>query len=346
VIKTVDKKNQATIQLNGQRYNAISGSPINSIDGVIRKSVQNNYSQHLKPKNNNQPKTTTVHPIHNLEKKPIPSQTLMRQAVTKPTKHTRLITKINNPVNQVTNSPKVVPPTFVGNINPRTATRAQSYSRSPQIDRFGATVKNVPRPNPNFSQQPIQPVEPAKKDIYELAVAKANAHEQPPLTKKELKQLHPKHSFRGKALAYTAVVILGVSLLGFGVYQNIPNLMAKVASIKAGFAVHLPSYKPSGFSLASVGYQPGTVQFDYKSNIDKRNFTLTEHSSNWDSETLVSSIVVPTQGHNYQKITVDGQSVYLYGKNQASWVSNGIWYQVQGNSSLSTNQIIKLATTV
>ena len=346
VIKTVDKKNRTTIQLNGQRYNAISGSPINTIDGVIRKPVQNNYSQHLTTKNNNQPKTQTVHHIHNLEKKPTPSQTLMRQAVTKPTKSTRLITKINTPINQITNSPKIVPPTFVGNINPRTATRARTYAKSPQIDRYGAAVKTAPRPSISFNQQPIRPIEPAKKDLYDLAIAKAKAHEQPPLTRKELKRLHPKHFFKGKALAYTAVVVMGLSLLGFGVYQNIPNLMAKVASIKAGFAVHLPGYKPSGFSLASVGYQPGTVQFAYNSNIDKRHFTLTEHSSNWDSATLVSSIVIPTQGHNYQKITVAGQSIYLYGKDQAAWVSNGIWYQVQGNSSLSTNQIIKLATTV
>jgi len=343
----MDKTNRATIQLNGQRYNAISGTPINSIDGVIRKTVQNNYPQHLTPKNNNQPKTLPVHPIHNLEKKPTPSHTLMRQAVTKPTKNTRLISKIHNPMNQVSNSLKIVPPTFIGKINPRTATRAQTYTKSPQIDRYGAAVKNAPtRPNLSFNQRSVQPAEPVKKDLYDLAIDKANAHEQPPLTKKELKQLHPKHFFRGKALAYTAVVIMGLSLLGFGVYQNIPNIMAKVASIKAGFAVHLPGYKPSGFSLASVGYQPGTVQFDYNSNIDNRKFTLTEHSSNWDSATLVSSIVVPTQGHDYKKITVAGQSVYLYGKNQASWVSNGIWYQVQGNSSLSTNQIIKLATTV
>jgi hypothetical protein len=239
---------------------------------------------------------------------------------------------------------------MVGSINPGIARRAKTFRLSNQISRFGAPIKSADQHKTSIDHIAIQAVKPvaevAKKDLFEQAIENANSHQQPPLTKKELKVLHGKHPLKGKIISYMALGIMGLAIIGYGIYQNAPNIMVKIASIKAGFAATLPSYRPSGFSLSTIDYQPGTIAFNFNGNIDSRKYTITEHSSNWDSATLVSSIVVPTQGNNYKKVMVNGQLVYLYGRDQASWVSNGIWYQVKGDGSLSTNQLIQLATTL
>jgi hypothetical protein len=339
----VDKPAKTTIKLNGQSYDALSGQPIGgpraaSIDGIVKpsaKSVQKSYSKPRTPK-----------PV---VKKPLPSQTLMREAVRKPAK-TRQVSKTVSPLSLTANT--IQTPVMYGSIDPKLARRAKSFKLSPKVSRFGATVRQADPSSPYLKPTPtaaeaIQAKKARPTDtMLERAVAKATSHEQPKLTKKDLKALHGKRPLKGRIVGYSAIGLTALVVLGYAVYQNIPNIMVKVASVRAGFAASLPAYRPSGFTLANVGYQPGTVSFDFKSNIDSRKFAITEHSSNWDSATLVSSVVIPTEGHNYKKIQIDGQELYLFGNDQAAWVSNGIWYQIRGNDSLSTNQIIQFATTL
>ena len=341
----VDNKAKTTIKLNGQSYNALSGQIIGAapknIDGIVGRphTVQKNYSTSRTPK-----------PLNHQAKKPQPSKTLKREAVKKPAK-TRQIAKTDSPLVLSSSKTLIQTPVMYGSIDPKLARRAKSFKQSPKVSRFGATVRQADPASPYLKlpakQEPMKTIsKPATESLLERAVAKATSHEQPPLTKKELKALHGKRPLKGRIVGYSAVGLMALVVLGYAVYANIPTVMVKVASVRAGFAASLPSYRPSGFSLASVGYQPGTVSFDFKSNVDSRKFAITEHSSNWDSATLVSSVVIPTEGHNYKKVQIDGQEVYFFGNDQAAWVSNGVWYQVQGNGSLSTNQIIKFATTL
>ena len=242
---------------------------------------------------------------------------------------------------------------MAGSIDPKLERRARSFKLSNNISRFGAQTRQLPYQPPSKIHQTITQTTPkvmpktATARILENALDAANSHEQKsPLSRKELKQLRGKRPLRGKGAAYATIGLMAVIVIGYAVYQNLPNVMVKVASVRAGFSAQLPSYHPSGFTLSSVGYRPGIVAFNFLGNIDNRKFTITEHSSNWDSTTLVSSIIVPTEGTNYKQLMVAGQSIYLYGNDQAAWVNNGIWYQVQGDGSLSTNQLIQLATTL
>ena len=338
----VDKTAKTTIKLNGQSYNALSGQPIGgprpaSIDGIVKPSAKTMQKSYSKPRT---PKVAV--------KKPLPAQTLMRQAVRKPAK-TRQIGKTDSPLSLTTT--KIQTPVMYGSVDPKLARRAKSFKLSPKVSRFGATVRQADPSSPYIkaasAAEPVQAKQARPTDtMLERAVAKATSHEQPKLTRKDLKALHGKRPLKGRIVGYSAIGLMALVVLGYAVYQNIPNIMVKIASVRAGFAASLPAYRPSGFTLANVGYQPGTVSFDFKSNIDNRKFAITEHSSNWDSATLVSSVVIPTEGHNYKKILIDGQQIYLFGNDQAAWVSNGIWYQIQGNGSLSTNQIIQFATTL
>lgn len=324
-----------------------------SIDGFVGKSKKLNNS--IKPNPIiNRPKPDAPiknRPITNITKKPNPSKTLMRASVNKPTKTTRLISKVNSPITAIQKPTTIKTPVMIGSIDPKIARRAKTIKLSNSISRFGGTINPdnykiedlkhksaITATNQKSSENQV------KSDLFTRAIENATSHQQPPLTKKEIKKLHGKNPKRGRLISYLAVGTMALAVLGFAVYKNIPNVMVKVASVRAGFAANMPSYQPSGFSLNSVGYRPGMVAFNFKSNVGNRNFTLTEHSSNWDNTTLVSNILVPTTGHNYKKVMIAGQEVYFYGRDQAAWVNSGIWYQVKGDGSISTNQIIKLAT--
>jgi len=357
----VDSQHKSTIQINGIRYNAFSGKSIkpiasNSIDGFVKpvrpKVNQDNDSGQKSPLPTNQHYFSTPRNVNNISHQPTKSTTLMRSAVTKPDKKYRPITKINAPIPANNNQPMIKKPPMVDQVDPKLERRAMTYRQNKMISRYNATVYPAQdyqntntvaqRPNSIIADQQTQVA--AKKDIFQEAIDNATSHTQPKLTKKQLKAIHGKQPRKFKLISTLAVGLFIVAILSFAVYQNIPNIMAKVAASKAGFAVSIPNYKPSGFSLANVGYQPGTVQFNYKSNLSNNKYSVIEHSSTWDSATLVSSLLLPTSGNQYKEVTLNGMQVYLYGKDEASWVNHGVLYIIKGNGSLSTNQLIQLAT--
>ncbi len=338
------KSTRSTLKINGRDYDAGTGKPIAaqnpvSIDGVIRK-----------------PKPNKTHPIQHLIVHPAPSQTLMRSAVRKPLKSNRLIRSVDTPIGLTTRSPLIESSPMVGRIDPGLAKRAKTFRHSVEISRFGATLKSAPSlpeakasldsPTEALAERVKSIARPTGANLLERAIENANSHNQPKLSRKEARLQHVKRKERGRGASVVLISLMGILVLAYAIYVNMPNVMVKVASVRAGFSAVLPSYRPAGYSLASVNYQPSTVSFNFSSNTDNRKFAITEHSSNWDSATLLSSAIVPIEGSHYQKITLDGQNVFLYGNDQAAWVTNGILFQVNGNSSLSDNQILQLATTL
>lgn len=337
----MDTDSKTTIKLNGQSYDAKSGLPLNhalSLDGVL--SGPSAHESH-----------TTLSAKHHL-KHPAAARTLMRQGVAKPSKSARQIEGVSLALSPLKRSSLIEAPVMATRIDSKLAQRAKSFKPSGQISRFGATLRSASTETPSTSHDGLAVervksiAKPVGASLLEKAVANAHSHEQPKLGKKELRATRTKHPRRGHRAAYATVGLMALVVIAYAVYANIPNVMVKVASVRAGFSAVLPSYRPSGFSMSAVGYRAGVVRFNFTSNSDHRQFSLSEHSSSWDSATLVSSVIVPTQGQNYQRLTLDGQTVYLFGKDQAAWVSNGIWYQVSGNGALSTAQILKLATTL
>jgi hypothetical protein len=120
--------------------------------------------------------------------------------------------------------------------------------------------------------------------------------------------------------------------------------MMRVAAARSGVHISLPGYKPSGFAVGKFTYSPGTVAFDFSSH-DNRAYNVTAKTSNWNSETLLDNFVA-TNNKDYQTLQAGGRTIYIYGNNNASWVNNGIWYQLTANGSLSTNQVLDLAQSI
>lgn len=115
------------------------------------------------------------------------------------------------------------------------------------------------------------------------------------------------------------------------------------ATAQSGLAAaSLPAYRPSGFSLSRrIQADPGRIVLSFQSNSDDRSFTVTQVSSNWNSQTLADSFLTGKQSQRLQQS--NGKTVYIYDGSNATWVDGGIWYRIEGKSMLNTSQLLQLA---
>jgi hypothetical protein len=236
--------------------------------------------------------------------------------------------------------------------------RAESVTKSEQIKKFsvaqsGATTHiNLTeiRPTPLFdnSIEYSRPSHIKKADLLEKAMQAAQGHNEPAYKHKE--KLHHKIAKKvgisGRAVAITSTVLAGLLVGGFYAYQNIPKLAVRVASNRAGIKASIPSYSPAGFSInGPIQYRSGQVVVGFKSNIDERNYTLTQQNTSWSSDTLLDKFLVNNK-KQYQTYQDKGRTIYIYDTNNATWVDGGIWYQIEGQSQLSSDQLVRIASSL
>jgi hypothetical protein len=329
-----------------------------SIDGLI--SNAKHTTVQVKPKT---PQANNRRGLKHTMPQPDRSATLMRASVEKPLKnHYRLIGRSTSPLSVISKSPGIISSTMVGSIDRRVAKRAQSIRLSSKVSRFGSIegVNGEPVIHSIAPEPPRQPIynQPAAEatdsnrptikqpDMFERAIEQATAHQQPKLTKKQLRQLNGKAKNNRKLAVYGLGILVVFAALGVFVYSNMQNIMVKIASSRAGFSAVIPSYHPAVFALASVSYQSGLVSMNYNNANSSSHYTINERPSSWDDPTLLNSLVIPASGNHYKTLMVAGQTLYVYNNSQVVWVSDGILYQLAGGNSLSKLQLEKLATTL
>lgn len=279
------------------------------------------------------------------------SQTLMRSIVKKPS-----VAKPAHAVAGTTTQPK---PIIVqsGGAHHREE-RAKMLSKSSHISKFahGSSITKVNAHVPvaaapkvakaksydiaNTPPTPIvipdnKPLRELHRDLFETAMQNSTSH-----TAKK----HVIHKRRHKAARLTVAAASLLLLVGFFAYQNAPNLALKRASSTIGFTASVPGYQPNGFRRSGpVQYQPGKVTISFRSNSDSRAYTLTQASSSVDDQTIRSRFL---KGQSYQTLNADGQTSYLYGADNLTWVRNGIWYTIEGDSALSKDQLLNIASSL
>ncbi len=144
----------------------------------------------------------------------------------------------------------------------------------------------------------------------------------------------------------TTTVLAALLIAGFIAYQNMPNLAMRVAAARAGFPATMPSYQPAGFALdGAIQYYPGQITVNFKSDSDNRIFSVTQKPSKWTSETLLDRVVA-IDSRPYQTFQDKGKIIYIYDGSNATWVSGGIWYEIAGNSSLTSDQLLRIASSL
>lgn len=316
--------------------------------------------KHASRAHHGQPKIVAAH-------KPKPAKTLMRHAVQKPERRDLPTTKRQYPIAKKTPGVGISPKLSVNTVNTRRAERAERTPKSQHIGKFKPsmsshrivptvkplTVAAVPAhaepvarhtqkithgPQPTHHTKSPHATHLEKVDIFEKALAEATSHEQP---KHKTHRRKTYKRFVNSLAALGAVLVIG----GFVTYLNRSSVQLQVASVKAGFQASMPSYAPSGFERQSANSQDKAVAINFVSPTSSQAFTLTQQSSDWDSQTLFDSIVA-ADDNSYQTIQSNGRTIYIYGKSNAAWVDGGILYKVSGNANLSSDQIISLATSM
>jgi hypothetical protein len=362
---------QAIIELNGQRFNALTGTALDpfipqlqrNVDGILPADEARQYlDEAAKLAPVRQPLTKVVssptmsdivrpEANHLQAKTPQASSTLMRTAVAKPGKSFKRHTTV-----QVANSGKVTAaPVYaieikaaVHAVNPVREQRAKHVAKSQAVRRFTpvkpshhiavATVSALPQAPVHHDATPtVSEVPATTTDIFAKALQNATSHKQT----KHAKKRHI--SGRGAVIAasFAAVVVM----TGLVATNDATNVKMYLASSKAGFSAALPSYHPAGYRVGNISYNSGVVAVDYMSNSDQRAYTLVQKASNWDSETL-RELFVSQQARNYQTVESAGRTIYIFGNRQATWVSGGVWYLLNSNGSLSERQLVDLASSL
>lgn len=360
------------IELNGQKYDALTGKMLGSAaaapkptrpstakDAAAKAILQG--PKHLDgfTRRPGAAKVTQVAPkVHHQTEK---SKTLMRTVVKKPVAPAKIHAKTPATSPVAAKSTHKPTATLMESVRPGRAIRAIHIPKSNLISKFGqaaAAIKTQALPvkaEPTVVAKDIDSIEapaiinhpsqtPVLADPFQSAIEQSVSHEQPKLRKAKIhhrvaKKLH----VSPQIVNFAAVTVLALGISGFVAYQNLPELAMRVTATRAGLHASLPSYQPSGFAMAGpIQYQPGEVTLNYKSNSDERGFNVVQKNSSWNSETLLENFVTASN-KPYQTFQANGRTIYIYDGNKATWVDGGIWYNIDGKSNLNSDQLLRIA---
>lgn len=355
------------IKLNGRSYNASTGKIIG--EGPFHQQVTAALTKHSISDivEATHPATTlaaapqaqlrkTLHTTKKSDRTPShlkahhqqPAKTLARFAVKQPaaaTKARHVQTAVDSSVKLHKSHPPVKPSR---SINAARLQRAAQAQHSHLVQRF------------NKAAEPLRPklqalsVQPTKQSAVSARQATAKSHERRVETVLRHATSHQHAAVRYSKKRFSrvsnrfiaiSVAILAVILVGvFVLSQNLPQIDVRLASIRAGFPLVLPSYQPAGFAFMShVAVDPGKATLVYHSTSDSREFSITQQTSNWNSETLQAFVASTAQP--LQAWPDKGHTVYLYG-NHLTWVTQGVWYQITNHADLSSTQLLNIATSM
>lgn len=366
--------NKNYIILNGKHYDAVTGAlikpaashsqathtRITHTPAAREKLPAKTSSTAVKAVQHAQKSASRAHhgsPQHVRHHKPEQSKTLMRKVVNKPSHQKLLTVKKAYPVQKAGSA--IALKTSINRVDISRSRRAQDIHKSKQVSKF-ATAASVAVPtkiqpialkpvpthtataahsvkHKNTQQNAHKSPQEKKTELLEKALANAKSHEQPAAV--------IKHRSKRRLFSSMAGLAAVLVVVGFVAYMNKASVELQLASVRAGFQASLPNYTPAGYERQSAQAADGKVAISFLSPTQHNNFTLTQESSSWDSQTLFDSIVAQ-ENTTYQTVQSNGRTIYLYGGDKAAWVDGGILYKVDGNAKLNSDQVISLATSM
>ena len=342
--------------------------PVATSAPVIKEAVQTHIAKPRPTREKARPRAQ-----HATVKRSRPSTTLMRHTVKKPTPSTKAQIKVQSHLQSnvhasarpahlavISDFGPIKPKVGFHAVHAKRVERATKASASERVAHFAHelrtelpiaaehAVKNIDAAIviPKTIGPDVVAPKPRTTDVFEQALLRATSHQEPaPVTKKERKATRV---LRRRMVSFGAGAVAVLAIVGFLGFTNVDTIKYRVASNSAGFSASVPAYEPAGFNLASVQSRSGYVGARYTGNIDgvNRSFAITQKSSSWNSDALRSSITA--SGDNVAVTTYEkgGRTIYVYGSNQAAWVSGGVLYQILGNGVLKDNDFVAIATSI
>jgi len=323
-----------TVEINGRRYDAVTGLPVQPPKTVTEKTV----SPAVVKKRAAKVASSTVHAA------PQRSKTLARRVTKKPSHIVR------RP--QPGRSMDITPSAKVTKFAPHPVAPAPAPVQRP------AAAKVAPTETPDIAHQPhpltqrvaaklakplaavhAAPTQTAKQ-IKDTAIAKA-------LAQPTIKPSRKKRAFHFSRRMTIITAIFGVLIIGaYLTYINMPSLSVGFAASQAGIDAKYPEYKPDGYHLAQpVTFSDGEVTLNFSSNSGTGDYTVIQTRSSWDSSAVLNNVVKKSAGDNYVTTQEQGLTIYSY-TNNATWVNGGILYTINSSAPLSGDQIRHIATSL
>lgn len=275
--------------------------------------------------------------VHSITQK---SKTLYRQAIQRPVSHGKnLINKVGRNMDIARSKsishfgPSITPQPTKERVIAKT-TEATMPSRHPITTKVD-TIRLA-------NQQNTITAAKTSTEIKEIAINEAfrklDEH-------REKDKITIKRHFKFVNTASIAISIILLLIIGYFIYINMPVLSVRVASAQAGINATFPEYHPDGYSLnGPVSYSDGEVTIAFKSNTNNSKFTINQSRSSWDS-TAVKNQIAKDSNNSFITTSERGLTIYTYGGN-AAWVNGGILYQINGDATLSGDQIRRIATSL
>lgn len=373
-------KKQTILILNGRRYNALTGELVNDsghsqavrpISDVVGARAENPAPADIPKPVTSEPLTplaphkimdvsrSTTHAKH---RQPQRASTLVRTGLSKPKPGFKSQTKVTSPASTVAASVATIAPKWpVSQVNPSRLTRAEKIAKSNSISKFSNAEEMRIVPAPLVTESTVDDAvasithqSAASRDMFERAIEAADSHTQTYITPKKAARLARRQAKKASKaaqpahlrLASTVVASVAVlALCGFVGMQNKTALTLRFANAKAGFQASLPEYQPDGYGVSTFNYSVGTVGTSFHNANTGRDYTINQQSTNWDSRALLDNFVSKNY-RSYQVLQTNQQVVYVFGKNDATWIKNNIWYQLASNGSLSTSQVLNIASSL
>lgn len=343
------------IQLNGNTYDIHTGKLVTAADSSPSGSTlakKDTPTTSATPPADRQSERPKHHPTQNPAPKPTrKSHTLMRTSVAKPQK------------NQTTEAPPT--PSVQGRrmVDTPRFERANRVNKSEHVHKFSPHTSQ-----PSQHQVPAVPVQAKateqratlpsaapqtkhtqtpRQALEQSALARAESHTQtsPANSVSVLKRFWQRLLDAPARLRYTVASLLLIGGLASIGYVSLPYMSVQLASSRSDVSASLPDYKPSGFQLSKdVEYGPDHVALQYHSVSDSRSFRINKQKTDWTSDSLRTSFV--EKKGLYQTIPSNEKTVYIYNESNATWVDDDVWYTIEGASSLTSDQLLRLANSL
>jgi hypothetical protein len=288
---------------------------------------------------------------------------LIRSSVSKPARSLKSKLRVQHASLPATVAAQAIEQKFpVNEVNPKRLRRAEHVAKSELISKF---APGQPEFNPIAAAAVrVQPFDaPAQvtatgeksQELFESAIAAANSHEERYISPRKLAKTarkeakhaakttkrKPRHHLASAVAASFLVLAIG----SFVALQNKSSITMRFADAKAGFHASVPGYQPQGYAVGDFSYSAGNVAMKYHDSNADRDYTIHQQTTKWNNDELLDNYVKANYG-SYQVLQAGNQIIYVYGNNDASWIKDGVWYQVTSGGSLSSSQVISIATSV
>jgi hypothetical protein len=329
--KTLSKTN-SVIEVNGNRYDAITGQILNA----------SNKARHSASTSKKRVIDGFVIGAHNAKNR-ASSKNVSKAAPAK------------TPAQKLHHRPQKT--RTVRELHARTITQHVGVKRFGHFSQKNEVIHNSPVAKPKLhSRTPTEIVTPARvpsmvtsvshqklEKMLDEALLRADAHKQMMGAKKQSRYSLSRFIKGPRWIRYSLAGLAILFIVGTLVWRNLPAVAVHVASAKAGVQAAVPAYTPDGFSYAKLHYVPGAITMQYVAKDQPtQNFVLTQQRSNWTSATLEAN-ELPKDG-NVQTSEVKGTTVYIYGEhNDAAWVNRNILYSLKNKANLTSDQVLKIA---